>query len=62
MRAAEERLQAQWPTAGDLKVDKQVSQLTQPATQLPQQQQQQPQQPQQPQQLAAPHTQQNPKP
>ncbi|XP_050688454.1 protein Red-like isoform X2 [Eriocheir sinensis] len=50
LRAAEERLQAQWPTGADIKMDKQASQLPQIAPQLPQgqQQQQQPQQPQQP--------------
>ena len=58
MRAAEERLQAQWPTTGDIKADKATSQLPQPTTQVPQQQQQ----PQQQQPLAPQHPQQTSKP
>lgn len=45
MRAAEERLQAQWPTGADINSDKQVPQVTQqPQDQLTQQQQTQQQQ------------------
>lgn len=63
MRAAEERLQAQWPTGADIKMDKQAPQLPQTAPQLPQGQQQQQQQPQQPQQPIPPqHAQQPSKP
>ncbi|KAG0724302.1 Speedy protein 1-A [Chionoecetes opilio] len=55
MRAAEERLQTQWPTTNDMKADKQVSQIPQPGTQLAQTQLQQSQQ------QLVPHAQQTPK-
>lgn len=58
MRAAEERLQAQWPTGADINVDKQVPQAVQ---QQPQQQQQLTQQQQPQQQQLLPQQQQQPK-